>query len=218
MVEARSKIPDSVRASKARLASDSIAVALRGRLSTTTEPALKTRFRGFLLGLLEYTGASAEVENLLTDLAKANPGAAPEYDLRRALLYHRSQQLEKAQALIQEVSVQQVLSANALREGVEALLEYRFLEQAAQFLSRINILEPEDVFSWSRRLSLLATKGEEAEFRQVTRSLVRGESGVRLHPDSISQLNNDLVYSYWRSLATSFLRIVTMMCCAACFR
>lgn len=193
-------------ASKARLASDSIAVALRDRLSTNSlEPALKTRFQRFLLGLLEYTpGASAEVENLLTDLAKANPGAAPEYDLRRALLYHRSQQLEKAQALIQEVSVQQVLSANALREGVEALLEYRFLEQAAQFLSRINVLEPEDVFSWSRRLSLLATKGEEAEFRQVTRSLVRGESGVRLHPDSISQLNNQLVNSYWRSLARLF--------------
>ena len=193
-------------ASKARLANDSIAAALRERLSTNSlEPALKTRLQRFLLGLLEYTpGASVEVENLLIDLAKANPGASPEYDLRRALLYHRSQQLEKAQALIQEVSVEQLSSANTLREGVEALLEYRFLEQAAQFLSRINVLEPEDVFSWSRRLSLLATKGEEAEFRQVTRGLVRGESGVRLHPDSISQLNNQVVNSYWRSLARLF--------------
>ncbi|NRB73911.1 MAG: PQQ-binding-like beta-propeller repeat protein, partial [Verrucomicrobiales bacterium] len=52
--------------------------------------------------------------------------------------------------------------------------------------------------------SLLATKGEEAEFREVTRGLVRGDSGVRLHPDSISQLNNQLVNSYWRSLARLF--------------
>ena len=38
----------------------------------------------------------------------------------------------------------------------------------------------------------------------MTRGLVRGESGVRLHPDSISQLNNQVVNSYWRSLARLF--------------
>ena len=191
---------------KSRFSNESIAASLRERLAADSlSGPLKARLQRFLLGLLEYSpDSSGEAEALLTELAKLSPDEAPEYDLRRALVYHRSQQIEKAQNLIEQINADKVMGVNALREAVEILLNYRFIDQAVDFLARINVLEPEDVFSWSRRLSLLATKGEESEFREVTRGLIQGDEGVSLHPNSVSQLNSQLIQSYWRSLARLF--------------
>jgi thioredoxin-like negative regulator of GroEL len=191
---------------KSRLSNENIIAFIKERLAADgLSGPLKTRLQSFLLGLLEYSPESSrEAVALLTDLAKMSPDAAPGYDLRRALVYHRSQEIGKAQNLIEQIDADQIIHVNALREAVEVLLNYRFLDQAVDFLARINELEPEDVFSWSRRLSLLATKGEESEFREVTRGLIQGDKGVRLHPNSVSHLNSQLIQSYWRSLARLF--------------
>ena len=191
---------------KSRLTTENVVASLKERLAGDgLSGPLKARLQGFLLGLLEYSpDSSGEAVALLTDLAKLNSDNAPEYDLRRALVYHRSQEIEKAQNLIEQIKPNQIIRVNALREAVEVLLNYRFLDQAVDFLTRINELEPEDVFSWSRRLSLLATNGEESEFREVTRGLIQGDEGVRLHRDSLSDLNSQLIQSYWRSLARLF--------------
>ncbi len=186
-----------------KLSTDRVALALGERLEDgALDPKLKIRLQRFLVGLLENDPASsAEVDLQFQELASNDPARASEYDLRRALVYHRSQRIDLSQELIAAVDLGQIENPNLIRGAVEALLEYQFLSEAESALAQLNRLEPDDVFSWSRRLSLLASMERESEFRSVARTLRSGASGVKLLPESFTELTDHLVASYWRSVS-----------------
>ncbi len=190
-------------AGRQRLSTDKVTLLLSQQLDKAgLDSTLKVRLRRFLVELLgSDPAASPEIEAQLDALIAEDPGNVAEYRLRMGLLHHQSQRIDLAQELLAVVDWSKINSPNLVREGVEALLIYRFFPEAASALATLNRLEPDDVFSWSRRLSVLASMEDEEQFRTVTRSLRSGEAGVRLLPDSIADLTDHLVSSYWRSLS-----------------
>lgn len=188
---------------KTKLQVESIAQAVRTQLeSGTFESALRIRLRKFLVGMLATDlAAAAEVEAQLTQLATEDAANRPEYDLQRALLYHRTQRIDLAQSLLTSLPFGEVQSAPILQEAVEILVTYGFLRQAAEALEVVNRLLPEDVFSWERRLTLLASLNRESDFRAVVRQLRSGEANLKLRTDSVAMLDRHLQASFWRSVS-----------------
>lgn len=186
-----------------RLLTDRVADAVRQQLAGGTFDArLKVRLRRLLVGVLEADpAATAEVEEQLRLLATEDADNRTEYDLRRALVYHRSQRVDLAQDLLVGIDLETVASVGPVREAVEVLVGYGFLAEAASALAAVNRLAPEDVFSWEKRLTLLAVLGDEAGFRAVVRGLRNGDAGIALREESIRSLEHHLLASYWRSVA-----------------
>ena len=100
-----------------------------------------------------------------------DPANKPNYDLRRALIYHRTQRVDLAQSLITAIDFSDISSASLLREAADALVSYGFLDEAVETLAEVSRLEPGDLQSTERRLSILAALGEETTLRTVIRSL-----------------------------------------------
>lgn len=186
-----------------KLMTEKVATAVRDRLGKgDIELKMRIRLRKFLVNLLEDDPASAtEVVEQLQILATEDPANVVEYNLRRALVYHRSSRVDLAEDLLAAVDPTEIDSADLLREAADVLLEYRFLEQAAKALAAVNQLEPRDFFSWEERLSVLVALGNESAFRSVVRTLRSGDAGIDLRESSRLALNKHLVASYWRSAA-----------------
>lgn len=188
---------------KTQLFTDRVASGIRAKLDQPgLEGKLRLRLRQFLVGVLANAPASAtELENQLKTLATEDPANRLEYDLRRALVYHRNQRVDLAQNLMGEIDLTEIDSASLLREASEALVEYGFIKEAEVAMETINRLEPEDLLSWERRLLLLVSLRQESAFRSVVRSLRNGESGLRLREISNLSLADHLNASYWRSIS-----------------
>ncbi|MEM6915246.1 MAG: PQQ-binding-like beta-propeller repeat protein, partial [Verrucomicrobiota bacterium] len=188
---------------KRNLQVDSVAQTVRAQLETGTfDSSLRIRLRRFLVGLLSSDPSlSLEVESQLKALAQEDSANRSEYDLQRALLYERTQRIDLAQDLLAKTNFSEIRSAQILQEAVEVLVQYGFLEQAAEALKIITTLLPEDVFSWERRLTLLASLDRESDFRTVVRSLRGGDTGIELRSDSIAMLDEHLQASFWRSVS-----------------
>ncbi|MDF1657281.1 MAG: PQQ-binding-like beta-propeller repeat protein [Verrucomicrobiales bacterium] len=190
-------------AGKLKLQVETVALAVRTQLENGTfDTALKTRLRRFLVGMLEADPAAAlEVETQLKALAEEDAGNRPEYDLQRALLYHRTQRIDLAQSLLTTVAFSEIQSPGILQEAIEILVGYDYLMQAAEALEVVNELLPEDVFSWERRLTLLASLNRESDFRAVVRQLRDDGAQPKLREDSIAMLDDHLQASFWRSVS-----------------
>ncbi len=190
-------------AGKLKLQVEEIALAVRAQLeSSTFDATLKTRLRKFLVGMLEVDLAAApEVEAQLKSLAEEDAPNRPEYDLQRALLYHRTQRIDLAQSLLTTINFSEIQSPKILQEAIEILVGYGYLREAAEALAVVNKLLPEDVFSWERRLTLLATLNRESDFRAVVRQLRGEEAPIKLKEDSLALLDTHLQSSFWRSVS-----------------
>jgi len=190
-------------AGRQRLFTDRVAEAIRKQLARGGfDSKLRVRLRRLLVSVLEDDpGAAGEVEEQLNLLSSEDPANAAEYDLRRAVAYHHNQRIDLAQELLVDVDPAEVDSAPLVREAADILIEYDFLDEAEAALTVVNELAPEDVFSWEKRLAVLAATRAEAEFRSVVRRLRSGEAGVELREASRQALENHLVNSYWRSVS-----------------
>lgn len=180
-----------------------VAAGLRQQLAQSgLDPALRMRLRKVLVAVLEADPAAApEAEEQLRLLTEEDPAARAGYDLRRVLVYHRSQRVDLAQALVLAVDFTEVDDPGLLREVTDLLIEYGFLREADLALAVINRLEPGDLLSWERRLSVLVTLGNESTLRALLRTLRTGEAGVVLRELSNRSLDEHLDASYWRSIA-----------------
>lgn len=180
-----------------------IAEGLRRQVERTgLEPSLRLRLRKALASALESDPATApEAERQLQELAVGDPGNRAAYDLRRALVYWRSQREALAQELLAGVSFDAVDSPPLLREAAEALEAFGMLSKAAEALDWLTRLEPDDFLGWERRLSVLAALGDEATLRSILRKLRDGGGGPELRENSRRELGDHLVASYWRSIA-----------------
>ncbi|NLT70886.1 MAG: hypothetical protein GXX91_09350, partial [Verrucomicrobiaceae bacterium] len=92
---------------KQQLFNDKVARAIRERLKQPGLAAqLRMRLRNFLVGVLEnIPEAAGEAEEQLKILATEDPANRPEYELRRALVYHRGQRVDLAQNLVAEIDL-----------------------------------------------------------------------------------------------------------------
>lgn len=189
---------------KQQLFNDRVARGIRERLAQPGISAqLRMRLRNFLVGVLENVPeAAGEVEEQLKLLATEDPANRLEYDLRRALLYHRSQRVDLAQKLVAGIDLTEITSAPLLREAVDILIDYGFLKEAESALGAINRLEPRDLLSWEKRLLVLVTLRQETTFRSVIRSLRSGDAGITLRELSNLSLDEHLSGSYWRSISS----------------
>jgi len=189
---------------KKQLFNDRVARGIREQLAQPGIAAqLRMRLRNFLVGVLETVPeAAGEVEEQLKLLATEDPVNRLEYDLRRALVYHRSQRVDLAQKLVAGIDLTEITSAPLLREAVDVLIEYGFLKEADSALGSINRLEPRDLLSWEKRLLVLVTLRQETTFRAVVRSLRSGDAGITLRELSNRSLDEHLSGSYWRSISS----------------
>lgn len=180
-----------------------VAEGLRKQLAQTgLDPALRMRLRKVLVTVLESDATAApEAEEQLRLLTEEDPASRSEYDLRRVLVYHRSQRVDLAQSLVVTVDFTEIEDPILLREVTDLLIEYGFLREAEIALSVVNRLEPADLLSWERRLSVLVTLGNESTLRALLRTLRTGEGGVTLRELSNQSLDEHLDASYWRSIA-----------------
>jgi len=190
-------------AGKKQLFTDRVAIGIREQLGQPgLDGKLRLRLRDFLVGVLENApGSAAELEDQLKALATEDPANRLDYDLRRALVYHRNQRVDLAQELMGALDLTEIDSTSLLREASDALIEYGFIKEAEVATATINRLEPGDLLSWERRLLLLVSLRQESIFRSVIRSLQNGEAGVRLREISNRSLADHLNASYWRSIS-----------------
>ena len=188
---------------KQQLLTDRVSRAIRDQLAQAgLEAPLRMRLRILLVAVLENNpAATSEVEEQLKLLATEDPAHQLEYDLRRALVYHRSQRADLAQKLVSGIDLNEISSASLLREAVDILVEYGFLKEADSALGAINRLEPRDLLSWERRLMVLITLRQETTFRAVVRNLRSGDAGVKLRELSRLSLDEHLSGSFWRSIS-----------------
>lgn len=189
---------------KKQLFTDRVASGIREQLiQPGLDEKLRLRLRGFLVGVLENApGSAAELEDQLKALAAEDPANRLDYELRRALVYHRNQRVDLAQDLMGGIDLTEIDSTSLLREASDALIDYGFIKEAEVATATINRLEPGDLLSWEKRLLLLVSLRQETIFRSVIRSLQNGEAGVRLREVSNRSLADHLNASYWRSIST----------------
>ncbi|MEC5127858.1 PQQ-binding-like beta-propeller repeat protein [Verrucomicrobiales bacterium BCK34] len=187
---------------KQRLFTERVAAGIREQLAQSTLAAdLRLRLKRFLVSVLEEeVTAVDEVIHLLTELKSEDPANELEYQLRTGMAYHRSLRLDFSEKILAEVDYTEVESADLLRETVPVLIEYGFHEEAERALETINRLQPSDVFSWEKRLGLLAANGREKIFRSVIRSLRGGDAGMKLRASTDVILRDHLLASYYRSM------------------
>jgi len=188
---------------KAQFLAARVAEGLRRQLAQKDlDPALRLQLRKVLVTVLESDPTAApEAEEQLGLLTDEDPASRAEYDLRRVLVYHRSQRVDLAQALAVTVDFAAIENPVLLREATDLLIEYGFLSEAESALSVVNRLEPKDLLSWERRLSVLVTLGNESTLRALLRALRTGEAGVTFRALSNQSLDEHLDASYWRSIA-----------------
>lgn len=179
---------------------------LRKLANKSLDTGLRIRLRQLLVRALERQPESiGEVEQQLNLLAKEDPENASEYNLKRALIYHQAQRPDLASGVLNDLDLSRVRSTDLLRDSYRMLMEFGDLELAGAALAAVTTLEPTDLFSWERRLSLLAAKGNEDELRSSIRNLQQGIAqrgkAAEWRADSRKSLQRHLLDSYWRSIA-----------------
>lgn len=191
---------------KRQFLSGRVAEGVRKQLAMPgLDPALKLRMRKVLVSVIESDPVlAAETEEQLRLLASEDPAHRSNYDLRRALVYDRGQRVDLSQALIPEIDLSDVDDPTLLRDAVDLLIRYGYLREAETALAAIIRLEPGDLLSWERRLSVLVMLGQESALRALLRSLRSGESGGVLRESSNLALDAHIDASYWRSIAAIF--------------
>ncbi len=166
---------------------------------------LRIRLRNFLVGVLQSDPEfSQEVEEQLELLSEEDPAHQVRYDLQRALVYHRNQRVDLAQELLLGVDLAGVDEVALVQEAAEVLISYGYLEEAERALTAVNRLAPADLFSWEKRLTILAVLKRETDFRLLVRQLRSGELGYEFRPESLSELDRHIIASYWRSVSRLF--------------
>ncbi|MDF1813692.1 MAG: PQQ-binding-like beta-propeller repeat protein [Verrucomicrobiales bacterium] len=184
-----------------------VSAAIKNRLqSESIDTAMRIKLRQLLVRTLEKDALkAAEVEDQLKALAKEDPERINEYDLQRALLYHNVQRPDLATAILEKLNLEKVESASLLRDSYRMLIEFGDRKLAGAALAAVTRLEPADLFSWERRLSLLAAERNESEFRAAIRSLLQGIAqrgkAAEWREDTKRSLYWHLLDSYWRSIA-----------------
>ncbi|MCF6314669.1 MAG: PQQ-binding-like beta-propeller repeat protein [Verrucomicrobiales bacterium] len=184
-----------------------VAQALRNQLADPALPsALKLRLRLLLVRALDKSpDHAAEVEEQLELLAKEDGKRVDSYQLRRALLYHSNSRPDLARALLEGLDIAKVGDESILRAAYLVLLEYSLVDKASICLQKLTEMEPSDMGSWEKRLSLLAALGEEQDLRAVLRHLLGGDGaakGLMLKNESLQVLRVHLLDSYWRSVSS----------------
>lgn len=187
---------------KQRLFTDRVAAGIREQLAQTTLAAdLRLRLKRFLVSVLEEEVSEVdETISLLTELKSDDPASEIDYQLRIGMAYHRSLRLDFSEKILAEIDYSEVESADLLRKTVPVLIEYGFHEEAEHALEAVNRLQPSDVFSWEKRLGILAASGREKVFRSVIRSLRGGDAGMKLRASTDVILRDHLLASYYRSM------------------
>jgi len=180
-----------------------VASAIRGRISDTgLNKATRVRFRRLLVSALAGDPDHfEEVEGQLRRLVSEDPEASDHYRARLALLYNDANRADLAEREIAGIEWERIDDANLLRDLFVVVTEFRYLDAAERVLAGINRLEPRDVFSWEKRLSLLAATGRESEFRAVVRELLEGGGALSLRESTRLTLGDHLADSYWRSIS-----------------
>jgi len=187
---------------KQRLFTERVAAGIREQLAQTSlDSDLRLRLKQFLVSVLEGEASAAdEVIALLGELKSDDPANELDYELRTGMVHHRSLRLDYSQKILSEIDYSEVASPDLLRETVPVLIGYGFHEEAERALETINRIEPSDVFSWEKRLGILAAGGREKSFRVVIRSLRSGDAGLKLRASTDVTLRNHLLSSYYRSM------------------
>lgn len=166
---------------------------------------LRIRLRQFLVAVLQADpNAGVEMEEQLKLLIKEDPDSQAGYELQLALFYHRGSRIDLAQELLLGLDLAGVNDAALVQEAVDVLLSYRFFVEAERALAAVNRLAPADLFSWEKRLTLLALLKEENDFRSLIRLLRNGEMGEGLSSQSLTALDRHMVASHWRSVSRLF--------------
>ena len=187
-----------------RRMSERVSNAIQSQLAVKgISTALKIRLRQLLVSSMEEDSDKVgEVEDQLELLAVEDPERAANYELQLALVYDRAGRLDLAGKILGVLDFSKVTSIELLRDAVEPILEFGFAGKAIDVLAAITALEPRDVFSWERRLSLLVREGDEKEFRAVVRSLLEDVDSLNLRESTRKALSRHLLDSYWRSVAS----------------
>ena len=184
-----------------------VAEAVRQRLQTAgLESESRIKLRRLLVRALERNPESAaEVENGLKSLAKEDPARAGQYRLRQALLYHRLHRPDLVSTVLEGLELEKVDSADLLRESFPMLMDFGDRRLAGSALAVVTKLEPGDLFSWERYLSLLAAEGNEDSFRVALRQLSQGIAqrgkAAQWRASTKESLQRHLLDSYWRSIS-----------------
>lgn len=169
------------------------------------DSALQIRLRNFLVGVLQSDPNSmAEVEEQIKLLIKEDPESQTRYELQLALVYHRASRIDLSQELLLGLDLASVNDVGMVQEAVDVLLSYRYFSEAERALAAVNRLSPEDLFSWEKRLTLLALLKQENEFRALIRQLRNGELGEGFRSDSLAALDRHMIASHWRSVSRLF--------------
>ncbi|MDF1754964.1 MAG: PQQ-binding-like beta-propeller repeat protein [Verrucomicrobiales bacterium] len=184
-----------------------VASAIQKRLGVETlDRDLKIKLRQLLVKTLEKDPSqAAEVEAQLSALATEDPERSSEYELQRALLYHNVQRPDLAIGILEKLNLEKVTSPNLLRNSYRMLMEFGDRKLAGDALAAVTALEPSDLFSWEKRLALLAVEGNEDDFRTAIRNLLQGVAqrgkATEWRQDTTQSLQWHLLDSYWRSIA-----------------
>lgn len=186
-----------------RRMSDRVSRAIQTQLAATgISVALKTKLRQLLVSSLENDPGKVEaVEEQLQLLEIEDPDNVASYELQRAILYREAGRLDLAEGILGSIDFSKVKNVNLLRDSVPMALDFGFPGKAIEALAAITTIEPRDVFSWERRLSLLVSQRNEKEFRSVVRSLLQDVDSLQLKESTKNALNRHLLDSYWRSVA-----------------
>lgn len=168
---------------------------------------LRVKLRRMLVRTLEKKSDSLdEIETQFKMLTTEDPDRKDDYRLRRALLHYNGNRYDFASELLPEIDLQNISSAKLLRDSYRMLQEFSNRDLARNALEMVTKLDPTDLFTWERRLSLLAAEGNEEGFREAIRDLLQGVAqrgkGTTWRNDSREALQNHLIDSYWRSIAS----------------
>ncbi len=180
---------------------------VKARLATEKiDTSKKVKLHQLLVrALADDPNAVKTVEDQLLILSKEDPEKIDTYSLQLAQIYHRAQRPDLSREALNKLNLESIEDANLLRECYQMLIEYGDPELAASALATVTRLEPSDLFSWERRLSLLAAEGDETGLRSAIRSLKQGiaQQGktAEWRQDTKKALQWHLLDSYWRSIA-----------------
>ena len=194
-------------AGERRQLTERVSLAIQQRLGMESiDSKLKIKLRQLLVRTLERNPEKASVvEEQLKILGTEDPARLNQYNLRRALLYHNVQRPDLSREVLEGLDLNGVDSPGLLRDSYRMLMEFGDRELAGIALETVTSLEPSDLFSWERRLSLLAAEGKESEFRAAIRSLLQGIAqrgkAAEWRDDTQRALHWHLLDSYWRSVA-----------------
>ncbi|HEX8295348.1 MAG TPA: tetratricopeptide repeat protein, partial [Chthoniobacteraceae bacterium] len=183
-----------------------VASMLQGALEEDLPAELRIELRRRQLALIENDAAqAAAAERQLTALEKEDSARADEYRIRLALLAMRSQRMDRVQQILgpnaESIDVSKISDATLL-SGLENLLRQQGGGTALiRILEQLTVVQPANTGVWERWISTLAISGDEERLRVSLRRLREGVDRLPLTEETRAILREQLLGSYWRSLA-----------------